>query len=114
MSSFGSYINKLRTEQRIGVRELGRAVDVTGMHISNIEKGKSLPSPELIVKLANVLNVDVDEMSHMANHIAPEVVDVIQNQPRTVPNFLRSAKDLTPEQWEVLQEKLNSMLKDEK
>ena len=114
MSSFGSYINRLRTEQRIGVRELGRAVDVTGMHISNIEKGKSLPSPELIVKLANVLNVDVDEMSHMANHIAPEVVDVIQNQPRTVPNFLRSAKDLTPEQWEVLQEKLNSMLKDEK
>ena len=114
MSSFGSYINKLRTEQRIGVRELGRAVDVTGMHISNIEKGKSLPSPELIVKLANVLNVDVDEMSHMANHIAPEVVDVIQNQPKAVPNFLRSAKDLTPEQWEVLQEKLNSMLKDEK
>ena len=114
MSSFGSYINKLRTEQRIGVRELGRAVDVTGMHISNIEKGKSLPSPELIVKLANVLNVDVDEMSHMANHIAPEVVDVIQNQPKAVPNFLRSAKDLTPEQWEVLQEKLNSILKDEK
>lgn len=114
MSSFGSYINKLRTEQRIGVRELGRAVDVTGMHISNIEKGKSLPSPELIVKLANVLNVDVDEMSHMANHIAPEVVDVIQNQPKAVPNFLRSAKDLSPEQWEVLQEKLNSMLKDEK
>ena len=114
MSTFGSYINKLRTEQRIGVRELGRAVDVTGMHISNIEKGKSLPSPELIVKLANVLNVDVDEMSHMANHIAPEVVDVIQNQPKAVPNFLRSAKDLTPEQWEVLQEKLNSILKDEK
>ena len=112
MSSFGEYLNKLRTEQRIGVRELGRAVDVTGMHISNMEKGKSLPSPELIVKLATALDVNVDEMSHMANHIAPEVVDVIQNQPKAVPNFLRSAKDLTPEQWEVLQQQLDSMLED--
>jgi len=114
MSSFGEYLNKLRTERRIGVRELGRAVDVTGMHISNMEKGKSLPSPGLIVKLATALDVDVDEMSHMADHIAPEVVDVIQNQPKAVPNFLRSAKDLTPEQWEVLQQQLDSMLKDEK
>ena len=43
--SFGDYIKGLRTDKHIGVRELGRAVDVTGMHISNIEKGKSLPSP---------------------------------------------------------------------
>ena len=114
MSSFGEYLNKLRTEQRVGVRELGRAVDVTGMHISNMEKGKSLPSPELIVKLANALKVDVDEMSHMANHIAPEVKDVIQNQPKTVPNFLRSAKDLSTEQWEVLQKQLDAMVKDTK
>ena len=114
MSSFGEYLNKLRTDQRVGVRELGRAVDVTGMHISNMEKGKSLPSPELIVKLANALNVDVDEMSHMANHIAPEVKDVIQNQPKTVPNFLCSAKDLSAEQWEVLQKQLDAMVKDTK
>ena len=52
--SFGDYIKGLRTDKHIGVRELGRAVDVTGMHISNIEKGKSLPSPELITKLGEV------------------------------------------------------------
>ena len=77
-----------------------------------MEKGKSLPSPGLIVKLATALDVDVDEMSHMADHIAPEVVDVIQNQPKAVPNFLRSAKDLTPEQWKLLQQQLDSMLEE--
>jgi hypothetical protein len=50
----------------------------------------------------------------MANHIAPEVKDVIQNQPKTVPNFLRSAKDLSAEQWEVLQKQLDAMVKDTK
>ena len=114
MSDFAQYLKGLRTEQRIGVRELGREVGVTGMHISNMEKGKSLPSPALIVKLAEALGTDVDEMSHQANQIAPEIVGVIQNQPKAVPNFLRSAKDLTPEQWEMLQKQVDSMADDKK
>ena len=59
-----------------------------------------------------IMDADVDEMSYQADHIAPEVVDVIQNQPKAVPNFLRSAKDLTPEQWSVLQQQLDSMVGD--
>ena len=114
MPNFAEYLKGLRTEQRIGVRELGREVGVTGMHISNMEKGKSLPSPALIVRLAEALGTDVDEMSHQANQIAPEIVGVIQNQPKAVPNFLRSAKDLTPEQWEMLQKQVDSMADDKK
>ena len=114
MSNFAEYLKGLRTEQRMGVRELGREVGVTGMHISNMEKGKSLPSPALIVRLAEALGTDVDEMSHQANQIAPEIVGVIQNQPKAVPNFLRSAKDLTPEQWEMLQKQVDSMAGDKK
>ena len=114
MSNFAEYLKGLRTEQRIGVREIGREVGVTGMHISNMEKGKSLPSPAVIVKLAEALGTDVDEMSHQANQIAPEIVGVIQNQPKAVPNFLRSAKDLTPEQWEMLQKQVDSMADDKK
>ena len=114
MPNFAEYLKGLRTEQRIGVRELGREVGVTGMHISNMEKGKSLPSPALIVRLAEALGTDVDEMSHQANQIAPEIVGVIQNQPKAVPNFLRSAKDLTPEQWEMLQKQVDSMAGDKK
>ena len=114
MSNFAEYLNQLRTSKRIGVRELGRAVGVTGMHISNMEKGKSLPSPALIVKLAKALETDVDEMSHKANQVAPEVTEVIQNQPKAVPNFLRSAKDLTPEQWEILKKQAEAMAREKK
>ena len=114
MSNFAKYLNQLRTSKRIGVRELGRAVGVTGMHISNMEKGKSLPSPALIVILAKALETDVDEMSHKANQVAPEVTEVIQNQPRAVPNFLRSAKDLTPEQWEILKKQAEAMASEKK
>lgn len=111
MATFADYLKALRTSKRIGVRELGRKCGVTGMHISNMEKGKSKPSPELLGKLAAVLETDVDEMSYHADQVAPEVVDVIQSQPKAVPNFLRSAKDLTSEQWEELQKQVEAMAK---
>ena len=114
MLNFAEYLHKLRTDKRMGVRELGREVGVTGMHISNMEKGKSLPSAALIAKLAEVLEVDVDEISFQANQVAPEVTDVIHSQPKTVPNFLRSAKDLTPEQWEKLKQQVEAMVHENK
>ena len=108
-TTLGEKISVLRAEQRIGLRELGRAVGVTAMHISNLEKGKSMPSPELVQKLAKALDANLDELLYLADQVDPDVVDVIQSNPYSVPNFLRSAKDLTPEQWEALQKQVDKM-----
>ena len=61
-TTLGEYIRSLRNKRDIGVRELGRAVDVSGVHISSIEKDKNTPSPELLSKIAVVLQVDVDKL----------------------------------------------------
>jgi len=87
---------------------------VTGMHISNLEKGKSAASAELVIKLAEALGANADELLYLAAQVAPEVVDVIHQNPMTIPNFLRSAKDLTPEQWEKLQRQVEKMAKEKK
>ena len=108
---FGETVASLRANKQMGLRELGRAVDISAMHISNLEKGKSMPSPELVTKLAAVLDGNLDELLHLADQIDPAVVDVIQNNPQSVPSFLRSAKDLTPEQWEALQRQVDKMNK---
>ena len=108
---FGSRILTLRTDKRMGIRELGRAVDVSAMHISNLEKGKSMPSPALVEKIAEVLEGDLDELLHLADQLDPAVVDVIQSNPHAVPSLLRSAKNLTPEQWAKLQKQVEKMAK---
>ena len=113
-TTLGEKISALRAEQRIGLRELGRAVGVTAMHISNLEKGKSMPSPELVQKLAKTLDANLDELLYLADQVDPDVVDVIQSNPYSVPNFLRSAKNLTPEQWEALQKQVDKMAKSAK
>ena len=109
--SLGEKIKELREEKRFSIRELGRRTDVTGMHISNLEKGKTNASPELVRKIAVVLEANADELLHLADRVDPEVVDVIQKNPMAVPNFLRSAKDLSPEQWEKLHKYLDAMKK---
>ena len=108
-TTFAEKLSALRAEQKMGVRELGRAVGVTGMHISNLEKGKSAPSAELVLKLAEALEANADELLYLADQVSPEVVDVIHQNPLAIPNFLRSAKNLTPEQWALLQKQVEQM-----
>lgn len=110
-ATFGQRVQALRVEKRMGIRELGRALDISAMHISNLEKGKSMPSSDLVEKIAAELQGDLDELLHLADQLDPAVVDVIQSNPYTVPSLLRSAKNLTPEQWAKLQKQVEKMAK---
>ena len=109
---FGKKLRGLRLSQNIGLRELGRLINVSAMHISNLEKGKVMPSAELVKRLASQLNADVDELLHLAKLIDPQIAEVIQDNPFKVPNFLRSAKNLSEEQWDKLQKQAERMSKD--
>ena len=100
--NLGETIKALRDEKRLSMRGLAKAVDVTPMHVSNIEKRFTTGSSELIAKIARVLETDVDSLLHMADRVDPEVVEGIQQNPQAVPSFLRSAKDLSADDWEKM------------
>ena len=106
---FAIKLKSLRESQHIGVRELGRLCDCTGMHISNMEKGKAMPSGAMLRKLADALSADIDELSSLTDQIDPEISQLIKNKHKAIPSFLRSAKDLTPEQWAALQKQVEDM-----
>ena len=110
-NAFAQKLKELRESQRIGVRELGRMCDCTGMHISNMEKGKAMPSGEMLKKLASALSANIDELSALADQIDPDVSRLIKDKHQAIPNFLRTAKDLTPEQWATLQAQVEAMTK---
>jgi transcriptional regulator with XRE-family HTH domain len=108
---FGLYIRELRSEKRLSVRKLAELVDISAMHISKLENEKSNASPELIAKLAIALEIDPDILLQKSNQVAPEIIEVINSQPETIPAFLRSAKGLSPEQWEEMNTLLKSFKK---
>ncbi|MBU8770285.1 helix-turn-helix domain-containing protein [Cytobacillus oceanisediminis] len=57
--NIGEKINKLRTEKKLSMRELGEKIGVSHAHISKLESGISSPSMELLKKLSDFFDIDV-------------------------------------------------------
>jgi transcriptional regulator with XRE-family HTH domain len=55
----GEKINKLRTDKKLSMRELGEKLGVSHAHISKLESGINSPSMELLNKLAAFFDIDI-------------------------------------------------------
>jgi transcriptional regulator with XRE-family HTH domain len=55
-------IKEILKEKKISGKKLAGLVQVTEASISNIVNGNSFPKPDLLLKIADVLNVDVKEL----------------------------------------------------
>jgi transcriptional regulator with XRE-family HTH domain len=55
-------LKELLNEKGITGKELAEKVEVTPASISNIVQGNSFPKPDLLIKIARVLNVDVRDL----------------------------------------------------
>lgn len=58
----GNRIKYYRNEKSISQEELGTIVSTTDRHISNIETGAKPPSLDLLVAIANALDVSADDL----------------------------------------------------
>ena len=95
--TFGSYIRRLRIKNNIGQRELAKKVGVAPSYLNDIEKNKrTAPRIILIKKLSVILKADLNLLNDLAgnskNTLAPDIVNVIENNPKIV-SLLRSAKN---------------------
>jgi len=52
----------LRTRKNLTTRELAAALEVKYTHITNMEKGRSKPSLELLLKIAAYFEVAIDQL----------------------------------------------------
>jgi XRE family transcriptional regulator, master regulator for biofilm formation len=61
----GQRINKLRLEKKISISELAERSGVAKSYISKLEKGiKTNPSIQLLEKVADALEVTIDDILH--------------------------------------------------
>ena len=58
----GNLISKLREEKGLSQSELGSYIGVTNKAVSRWENGKGYPDTSILVKLAEVLEITVDEL----------------------------------------------------
>lgn len=56
------YVDKVRIEKGVSIRELAARAGISKSHVQRIEAGESVPSLEVICRIAKALNVPVTDL----------------------------------------------------
>ena len=102
----GKLIRKLRKQKGLSLRQLAEKISVSFVNIAHIENGRVATSEEVIKELAEALDYDVDKLLARADSINEDVKNIIKKLPNAVPEFLRTAKNLTEKEWKDLTEQI--------
>ncbi len=82
---FGQTIRTLRKERDLGQRELAERVGVSFTYISKIENSRlafgESPAEELVVKLAEALEADADELLLLAQKVPEKIRKRVLERP---------------------------------
>jgi transcriptional regulator with XRE-family HTH domain len=86
-----------------GLREMARILGIAPAHLTDIEKGRRTPSEDLLKRIATAYGMAEAELRSGWQRAAAVVAEVANQDATTaekVPEFLRTARKLTPEQWD--------------
>ncbi len=80
--SIGKRIKYYRTEKKISQEELSQIISISVRHISNIETGAKAPSLEMLINIANALEVSADDLltdnlKHSSSPVDTEIHDIL-------------------------------------
>jgi len=112
--AFGRRIRELREakkrdDPKFSLRKFAAAIGISPTYLSKVEVGEfAPPSPENIKKMAALLEVDADELLALAGKVAPDLPEIIRDQPRAMADFMRTVRelDVSEEELQKLTERL--------
>lgn len=90
----GVRISNYRSKKGLSQEQLGRMVVADYNHISRVEKGKRRPSLELIIQIANALDVSADDIlidSLEHSTASDEIHAYLQNCTETEKSILKKS-----------------------
>lgn len=88
-----------------GLREMAGLLGVSPAHLTDIEKGNRTPSEELLKRISEKYGVDEAVLRAgwlRADSEIGRIANTSETTAAKVPELLRTARDMTPEQWERL------------
>src|SRR3972149_3210870 len=90
---FGSSLRNLRKQAGLSQRDLAEKVGIDFSYLSKIENGvMSPPSQEVILRLAEVLDADRDELLTLAGRVPFDIAQILKNL-----DVLQSLREGSPE-----------------
>ncbi len=88
-----------------GLREMAKLLDIAPAHLTDLEKGRRTPSEALLLRMTEAYKLPEAELRagwSRPDAIVSEVASQDAVTAEKVPEFLRTARKLSPEQWDQL------------
>lgn len=75
--SGGDAIRQLRNNRNLPLRKIAALLDIDQSYLSKIERGEKMPTNEQVIKLANIFNVDEENLllKFLSDKIIYEIKD---------------------------------------
>ncbi|EDK35317.1 helix-turn-helix domain-containing protein [Clostridium kluyveri] len=103
MIDIGNRVIKLRKLHKISQNKLAISLNVAAATINKIEKGTAKPSIDLLIKICEFFSITLSEFFNNGNNSEPVILNP------QLKELLDNAKDLTPEQLELLSKFIKSI-----
>lgn len=96
---FGQRVRLIRKSQNLTQEELSEMIDLDPQHFCKMENGTHFPSPKNLVKIADALNVEVQDLF------------AFNSSDKTLEKIIVEVKNLTPKELDFLQTIINALSK---
>ena len=104
---------KLKDSPKFTLRKFAEAVGISPTFLSKVERGEfDPPKAEKIIKMANLLGIDSDELLSLADKVDPELEKIIKEQPSALPDLLRTVRGMSEEELRKLTKRARNKQED--
>ncbi len=67
----GKRIREYRQKHKMSQEQLSEIIDIDSKHLSNIELGKNMPNPQLLLRIAIAFGIEIKELFEIC-HLLPD------------------------------------------
>ena len=96
---FGKFVRRHREAKDIGLRQMSKMIGVSPTYLSKIERDEFPPPAEdKIMAIAEILNLDADELLALAGKISSDLTEIIKERPHEFAQLLRGTVAMSGEE----------------
>ena len=84
----GAELRHLREDRDLSLRALASASHLSATYLSQLERGHSIPTEDVIYRLAETLDCDEDLLLAYSGRVSQDILDIILEQPAEIAELL--------------------------
>lgn len=88
-SSLGDVIRMARTAKGLSLRGLADVLAIAPSYLSDIENDRRVPAEDILIRIADVLELEIDQLMVLAGRFGAETERYLKKQPDAVLLFRR-------------------------